>query len=167
MKRGSYMDNAQIQQNEGAKPLEMLIGDDMFASPLDAMEIKRGYLKPLHERLAPTYNLNITDASSPRQMIREAQTGKYNIIVTDLNYQTEGRVGTEGYEVLDAISIMSLPKKPFVILCTSADNQQMNIQRKLAERKMDICIGSEGGNHKFANLVEYLVGKFGGIQNGT
>jgi|SRR3989344_329986 len=148
--------------NNPVKQLEVLVGDDELASPISWIEIRRCYFKLLQERLASYCEVKIKEASKPEQVIREAQTGKYDIIVTDLDYQTEGRVGTEGYKVLDAIADMTFAKKPLVILCTSSDSQQETIRRKLKEGKMDLYIGSRGMNHKFANLVNYLVERFGG-----
>lgn len=150
----------QTSQRENAKPLEILIGDDMFAFPMDALTVRQAYLKPLQKRLASEYALHIEEAATPEQMIREAQTGRYDVIVTDLDYQTESKVGTEGYQVLDAIASMNLPKKPFVILCTSSDSEQENIQRKLKEGRMNAYLGSKGTAHKFGNLLTYLFSRY-------
>ncbi len=129
--------------------LDILIGDDLFAMPMQARSIKRS-LEPLKE-----YGMNLTYASTPQEIIREAKKGTYNAIITDLDYGTTGRVGTEGFEILEEIAKIPLNPKPYIILCTSQDTHIETIQQKIAEEKLDVLIGP-GSFNKFTTLRDYL-----------
>jgi len=82
------------------------------------------------------------------------------LISLTLDYQTQGRAGTEGFAIIDQINSMPLSKKPHLILCTSSDDQLPHIQKRLDEGKIDKYVGGQYGNHKFTNLVNYLVQMF-------
>ncbi len=137
--------------------LEILIGDDLFADPMISRSVKR-CLEPLKEKIT-AYQTTLTYASTPREVTREAQKGTYDIIVTDLDYGTTGRVGTEGFDILESIAQMQLPKKPFIILCTSQDHQQEAIQKRLDEKKVHALVGP-GSSNKFQALSTYLINKY-------
>ncbi|PIN93217.1 hypothetical protein COU54_04075 [Candidatus Pacearchaeota archaeon CG10_big_fil_rev_8_21_14_0_10_31_24] len=134
--------------------LEILIGDDLLADPIISGSVKR-CLEPLKERIT-FYTVALTYASMPREVINESQKDIYDVIVTDLDYGTTGKIGTEGFDILEYLSKMNLTKKPLVILCTSQVNQELEIRKRLDERKMHAIIGPDS-NNKFSALKEYLI----------
>lgn len=152
------IDEMQMKLKEQRQTLEILVGDDLFGIPSDSSMIKNNYLEPMKEKISG-YSVYITYAENPREVVQEALTGKYDVIVTDLDYATTGRVGTEGFEVINEIAKTQLVKKPFVILCTSSDNQNEAIQRQVNEKKIDAVVGVKSLN-KFTSLVDYLVKKY-------
>lgn len=148
---------------ERRKTLDILIGDDLFGIFLDLIKIENKYLNPLKEILSRYYDMNIILASNPEQMIKEVSKGVYDLIITDLDYQTTGRAGTEGFDILDSISEMVLAKKPFKILSTSADNKHAEIEKRITEGKIDAYI-SAGSHTKFQNLVDFILNKYSSFQ---
>ncbi len=137
--------------------LEILIGDDLFADPMVSRSVKRS-LEPLKEKIT-AYQTTLTYASTPREVIHEAQKEIYDVIITDLDYGTTGRVGTEGFVILDELAQMNLHKKPFIILCTSQDTHRAAIQKRLDEGKMHAPVGPASSN-KFTALSNYLLEKY-------
>lgn len=130
--------------------LEILIGDDLFLEPFASRGIKRT-LDILRQ-----CGLNVTYATTPEEVLKEAQTQKYDYIVTDLDYGTTGRVGTEGFDILDTLATYALIPRPHIVLCTSQDTHQKAIQRKFQEGKLDAIVGP-GSLNKFSTLRDYLL----------
>lgn len=149
----------QRNEKENKQSLEILIGDDLFGWPAESMEVERGYLHPLRNTLSKDYNARITQASTPEQMLAEASKGVYDLIISDLDYQTTGRVGTEGYGVFDSINVMALAKKPFRVLCTSSDNQKDEIESRIADGRIDAYVGAKS-HIKFKLLVDFVINKY-------
>ncbi len=142
------------------KKLEILIGDDLFMDPVSSIQVEK-CLNAIPERLAGNYTVAITQAAHPTKMMREGQRGIYDIIVSDLDYGTTGRVGTEGFQIVDHIAAMQLSKKPYVIMCTSSDNQGEEIQRRIDAKIINAYVG-DGAHHKFQTSVEHIAQKYGG-----
>ena len=134
--------------------LEILIGDDLFADPMVSRSVKRN-LESLRQAIAG-YEINLTYANTPEEVLHESKTQKYHTIVTDLDYGTTGRVGTEGFEIIEEIANTSFTNKPYIILCTSQDTHKEAIQKKIDEHKMDVVIGPNSFN-KFTALKDYLI----------
>jgi CheY-like chemotaxis protein len=130
--------------------LEILIGDDLFAEPIASRSLKRT-LEPLKE-----YGMQLTYATTPEEVLKEAQTQKYDCIITDLDYGTTGRVGTEGFDIIDTLSQINFNPRPYIILCTSQDTHQELIQKKLQEGKLNALVGP-GPFNKFTALKNYLL----------
>jgi len=130
--------------------LNILIGDDEFKDFLTERIFKQNYVRQLQDQ-TPGYELNWRYETDSQSVIREAITGTYEIVVTDLDYSGGGR-GKEGYEVIDMISRMN--PRPLLILCTSCDND-----KEIEERtggKIDFRAGGARKGHKFSDLVEIL-----------
>jgi hypothetical protein len=140
------------------KPLEILVGDDLFMDPIVSRYMEKS-LNTLATKLAPKYEMKMTQASFPAEMLREAQKGTYDIIVSDLDYGTTGRVGTEGFDIVEKIAAMQLAKKPYVILCTSSDSHDEGIQQRLKSKVIDAYVGS-GAINKFKALVDHIAEKY-------
>jgi hypothetical protein len=130
--------------------LNILIGDDEFKDFLTERIFKQNYVSQLKEQ-TPGYEFNWRYETDSQSVIRQATTGTYDIIVTDLDYSGGGR-GKEGYEVIDMISKMN--PRPILILCTSCDNER-EIEEK-TRGKIDFRAGGTGKGHKFSDLVEIL-----------
>jgi hypothetical protein len=145
---------------ESKQLLEILIGDDMFLMPVDAMMAQNQYLEPIKKRVA-SYDIRLSYASTPQEMLTEASRGIYDAIVSDLDYGTTGRVGTEGFEVCAEINKMNLSKKPFLVLCTSRDDVQDQVNHFLYEGKIDATVNTKG-KHKFGALADFLEEKYRG-----
>lgn len=128
------------------KNLAILIGDDMFAMPVEEMTVRSQYITPFLER---NPSVRIETLSRPQRVIDEAKTGKYGIVVTDLNYSGDGS-GTQGYDVIDALN--QLNPKPRIVLCTSTDKPEV---KERVRGKIDFFAGSQEG-HKFTTLFKYL-----------
>ena len=137
---------------EARKNLEILIGDDLFADPIVSRSLKRS-IEPIKEILKH-YKVGITYASTPKAMIQVVSAKSYDLIVTDLDYGTTGRVGTEGFEILDAINTMN--PKPYILLCTSQDTHKEAIQKCLASGKLNAVVGP-GSFNKFSALKDHLI----------
>jgi len=82
--------------------------------------------------------------STPQEMLTEASRGVYDVIVSDLDYGTTGRVGTEGFDICNGINKMNLSKKPFLVLCTSKDDVQEQIRNFLYEGKINAVVNPKG-----------------------
>lgn len=136
------------------KNLNILIGDDEFKDFLTEMIFKQDYIPRLQNQ-SGTYHFNWQCETDSQTVINEAQTGRYEVVVTDLDY-TGGGKGKEGYDVVDAVSRMN--PKPLLILCSSCDNVK-EIKEK-TEGKIDFRAGGTGGRHKFGDLIEILAKHF-------
>ena len=134
--------------------LEILIGDDLFADPMASRSLKRS-LEPLRQAIEG-YEVNITYANTPEEVLHEARTQKYQAIVTDLDYGTTGRVGTEGFDILDQLATYSFNPRPLILLCTSQDAHKEAIQQKIKEGKLNAVVGP-GSFNKFFALKDYLI----------
>ncbi|MBS3089255.1 hypothetical protein J4461_00030 [Candidatus Pacearchaeota archaeon] len=143
---------------ESKQSLEILIGDDMFLMPVDAMMAQNQYLEPLKERI-PGYDVRLSYASTPEEMLTEASRGTYDVIISDLDYGTTGRMGTEGFDVCNGVNKMNLSKKPFLVLCTSRDDVQKQIKKLLYEGKIGAVVTPKS-KHKFNALAEFLEEKY-------
>lgn len=138
--------------------LEILIGDDMFAEPMPMRIIENSYIPNLKETF-PEYSLEVKMVESPNEVIEEAKTGKYDVVVTDLDYSGvtdwdfSGRATRkEGFDVINAVS--QLKPRPLIILCTSSDSYD-EIQRR-TEGKIDYHAG-KGASNKFEDLTNILI----------
>jgi len=142
--------------NETQKPikqLEILFGDDQFADASTRYFFQKDYAPMLQERV-PSIQFNWKYETSHEETIREAQTGKYEVVVTDLNY-TNGK--EEGYEVVE--KACRVQPKPLVILCTASNSPELRTKAVDADY---IATSNERCFHKFDGLVEVLAKHFGG-----
>jgi len=133
------------------KKINILIGDDNFIEAFTYQIFSNEYIPKLQNQV-PSYTFNWKLEIKPETVIRNAQTGKYDIVITDLDYCGYG-TGKEGYEVVDKISEM--PSRPLLILCTSSNNiQEINERTK---GKIDFRAGGCPGRHKFDDLINFLI----------
>lgn len=139
------------QENDQTRKqtLNILIGDDLIGHPVTSQYITP-YFTRIEEELTG-YDVQITLQERPEKVIEEALTGKYDVVVTDLDY---GMFGTKesGYDIVDAIAGME--KRPLVIMNTSCDNTGT-----IKERTVGKVDHYSGENHidKFEGLVDVLV----------
>ena len=143
-----------MEQQQNKEDLEILIGDDAFKDISTEIIFNSTY-KPCLQEAHPEYNFNWTLETDHQKVIEEAKTGKYDVVITDLDY-SGGGTGKEGYEVVDAINTMN--PRPYLVLCTSCDNQK-EIKEE-TDGKIDGKTGSQGGGHKFDDLMTLLVQHF-------
>ena len=136
------------------KIVNILIGDDEFQDFITEMFFKNDYLPKLQIQ-TPGYQFNVTYETEARAVIDQVRTGKYDIVVTDLDYSGGGS-GKEGYEVIDVVA--KLNPRPFTILCSSCDRHK-EIEEK-TKGKIDARAGGSGKGHKFGDLVEILAKHF-------
>ncbi len=132
------------------KTLEILIGDDEFMDITTEMIFKSDYVPMLRQKL-PNYDVKVTCVTAPKRVIEEASTGRYDVVVTDLDYTGGGR-GREGYDVVDAVTAMT--PRPVLMLCTSSDRFEEIRQRTAG--KIDYHAGCTGKGHKFGDMMEKL-----------
>ena len=129
--------------------IEVLFGDDQFADVQTRCIFKNDYISELNKQV-PGIQFNWNCQTDHLETIREAETRKYHVVVTDLQYTTNGH---EGYEVVDAVS--RLIPKPLLILCTNSEVEQR------ADQKIDF-IARPGGKcfHKFDALIKVLADQY-------
>jgi ActR/RegA family two-component response regulator len=135
------------------KKVSILIGDDELINPQTRAIFNSDYSTELAER-NPKYEFNWKIETEAEEVIREARTGRYDVVVTDLNYTNQGE---EGYQIID--ELQEIRDKSKLILCTSSD--EPNIRAKV-EGKVDFYScpshvnGDYFGRHKWGNLVNIL-----------
>ncbi len=133
--------------------IDILIGDDLFAWPAACGAIETT-LAQIQGKLAG-HKISYTTESVPSAVIKEAATGKYNVVVTDLDYEFD-MSRKEGYGVVDAVAAMT--PKPLLILCTSSDR----VDRSRLEGKIDYLV-TDGTSNKFDALVDRLAAHYGSV----
>jgi len=140
-------------ETQTKKTLEILFGDDQFGDASTRYCFKNDYQSALKERV-PSVQFNWTLTEGYEETIREVQTGKYNVVVSDLNYTNRGE---EGYDVIAKAS--NVQPKPLVILCTASDSKDL---RAKAVGTDYIATANEKYFHKFDGLIEILAKHFKG-----
>jgi hypothetical protein len=136
------------------KTLEIIFGDDMFLDSFTSRIFESDYAPMLQDKVKD-YKICWKLVTKHDELIKEAKTGLYDVVVTDLDYAGGGS-GKEGYAVIDEVSMLS--PKPLLILCTSSDNFQ-EIAR-MTQGKIDYHAGGKGKGHKFDELVEVLAAHY-------
>ncbi|MEI7719065.1 MAG: hypothetical protein WCI72_04310 [archaeon] len=140
-------------ETQTKKTLEVLFGDDQFADISTEMIFKGDYVSQLAKKL-PNLSINWNCQENYLSTIKEVQTGKYDVVVTDLQYTTNGK---EGFEVVD--TACNLSPRPLIVLCTNArETQQAEGKADYIAKPHDKCF------HKFDSLIEVLAKHFGGSQ---
>jgi DNA-binding NarL/FixJ family response regulator len=136
------------------KPPHILVGDDSFLEPYVGMAWRDEYVPTIIEQLKVLgYDTTIQSVKKPEDVVANAPEA--DVVVTDLDYTGHAR-GTEGYDVVDAVS--QLNPKPLLILCTSSDDQQEIKAR--TDGKIDYQAGHLNKGHKFDELVEVLINHY-------
>jgi len=134
------------------KTIEVLFGDDQL-DVLTLNVFKNGHLLNLTNQV-PNIAFNWTYKLDHTKTIEEARTGKYDVVVTDMQYTPNGK---QGLEVIDIVSKLS--PKPLLILCSNCDLKEEGIS--LDNSAVDYVAGV-GGNffHKFDSLIHILTEHF-------
>jgi hypothetical protein len=150
------------EERKTNRSLRILIGDDELDFLANQFEFER-YIAPKLHGAVPNHKVNWNYESSPQRTIEEARTGRYDIVVTDLDYADYGNGShREGYEVIDAVCIMN--PRPLLVLCTSSkDNPEMEQRTK---GKIDFRAGG-GDSHKLVDLVDKLTEHFQKLKGGN
>lgn len=143
------------------KNLNILLGDDeLFASTVSFFE--QNQARTMQDALQD-YKLSWEYQMKPERVISEAQTGKYDVVVTDLDY---GECGDgshkDGYKIIDEVSKMS--PKPQIVLCTSKKQDEEMAQR--TRGKVDLIAGM-GKGHKWDTLADVLIKHFQDMKGGN
>jgi len=136
------------------KNLSILLGDDEMGPATQSVFEQE--FTPRLQRALPNYQINWHYEMLPQRVIDEARTGRYDLVVTDLDYSDFGdRSHKDGYRIIDAVCTMN--PKPLLILCTSTkDNPEMEQRTK---GKINFKVGG-GNNHKFSDLIDKLIEHF-------
>jgi hypothetical protein len=144
------------------KNLNILVGDDEMGFPSNQSTFEQ-FIAPKFQRAVPDYKVNWNYESRPQRTIEEARTGRYDVVVTDLDYSDCGNGShKEGYDVIDAVCTMN--PKPLLVLCTSSEDSPEMEQR--TKGKIEIRAGG-GDNHKLVDLVDKLTEHFQGLKGGN
>lgn len=138
------------------KTLNILIGDDEFKDCFTQTIFRQDYVARLQKQVSD-YQFNWTYKTDSREVTCEAKTGKYNVVITDLDY-TGGGKGKEGYGVIE--EVCKINPKPLLILCSSCDRHEEVKEKTYG--KIDFRAGGNGKGHKFDHLVEILTKHFNG-----
>jgi hypothetical protein len=127
------------------KNIEILFGDDQFADIQTKCIFEGDYTRRLKDQF-PDLRFNWNCQEDYQATIDEAKTGRYDVVVTDLQYTTNG---CEGYDVVKAVS--KVIPKPIIILCTNSKVESWT------ERGIDFVAKPEKGfYHKFDALIKVL-----------
>lgn len=133
------------------KNIEILFGDDQFADVQTRCIFNNDYIPSLNQQV-PQFRFNWNCQTDHKATIDEAKTGRYEVVVTDLQYTTNGQ---EGYEVAEAVS--NLSPKPLLILCTNSE------VKSWTERGIDLVARpGDGCFHKFDALIKVLADYYKG-----
>jgi len=143
------------------KNLSILLGDDeLFASTISFFE--QNQAKRIQDEL-PDYRLNWEYQMKPERVIEKARTGKYDVVITDLDYGDCGDGShKDGYQIIDEVS--KLNPKPLLILCTSKKQDEEMTQR--TNEKVDFIAGMEK-THKWNTLADVLIKHFQNLKRGN
>ena len=136
------------------KNLNILLGDDqLLGSTIFFFE--KNQAKRMQDTLSD-YKINWEYEMKPEKVISKAETGNYNVVVTDLDYGDFGDGShKDGYQIID--TVCKLNPKPLLILCTSTkESEEM---RQKVNGKADFIAGPEKG-HKFDGLADILIKHF-------
>lgn len=138
------------------KNIEVLFGDDQFAEVQTRCIFKSDYANELNKQFNEV-QFNWTYQTDHQETIREAQTGKYDVVVSDLNYTNNGE---QGYEVIEQVS--RLNPKPLLILCTASKSPEISSKAGRAD-----FIATAGGKcfHKFDALIKILGEHYSSLEN--
>lgn len=126
------------------------MGDDQINPPTEK-KFTLLYASRIQKAL-PNHQINWHYECTPQATITEALTGRYDVVVTDLDFGEDGdKSHEEGYKIIDAVSKMN--PRPLLILCTSND-ETPEMSERINEKAMKSPIK---GFHKWEGLADFLI----------
>ena len=136
--------------------LEILIGDDIFRRPEYEEIIQKNYILPVQKKTGQQFNT--TYRGTLKDMIAAAQEKKYDLIITDLDYDERDseKRGKEGLYVIEVLHAAGCGAP--IVLCTGSDS--FTLEQALPQQQPTTLITGTREKIKYEVLVDFLVKKY-------